>query len=102
MKVPKLMKRFCSHCKKHTEHKVAQAKKGKASSLSRGSKYRARDRGLARGVGGKGRYSKPAVTKWKMTGSKLTKKTDFRFECKECHKKSAQSKGIRAKKVELI
>ncbi len=82
--------------------KVTQAKKGKPSSLRRGSKYRARERGLARGTGGLGRYSKPAVTKWKMTGSKLTKKSDFRYECKECHKKMVQSGGIRAKRIELV
>ena len=102
MKIPKTIKRFCVYCRKHTEQKVAQAKKGKASSLSKGSKYRARYRGQARGIGGYGRYSKPAVTKWKMTGSKVTKKTDLRYECKECSKKMVQPKGIRAKKVEFV
>jgi ribosomal protein L44E len=102
MKIPKIIKRFCIFCKKHTEQKVAQSKKGQPRSMSRGSKYRARDRGLARGIGGFGRYSKPAITKWKMTGAKLTKKTDLRYECKVCHKKMTQSSGIRAKKVEFV
>lgn len=102
MKIPKTVKRYCVYCKKHTEQKVNQAKKGKASSLSRGSKYRARERGLARGLGSQGRYSKPAVTQFKMTGSKVTKKTDIRYECKECHKKMVQPKGIRSKKVEFV
>ena len=102
MKKPKLIKRFCPYCKKHTEHKISQNKKKNARSLSYGSKIRARRRGRARGTGNLGRYSKPAVTKFKMTGKKVTKKTDFRFECKECKKSHTQAKGIRAKKVEFI
>lgn len=102
MKVPKTVRKYCVYCKKHTEQKVNNAKKGKASSMSRGSKYRARSRGLARGLGSTGRYSKPAVTQFKMTGSKVTKKTDFRYECKECSKKMVQSKGIRSKRVEFV
>ena len=102
MKIPKSIKRLCRHCKKHTEHKVAQNKRKTASSLSRGSKYRARIRGRARGVGGHGRYSKPAVTKFKRTGAKNTKKTDLRYTCSVCKKQSMQPKGIRAKKVEIV
>ena len=102
MKIPKTKKRLCRFCKKHTEQKVAQNKKKAASSLSRGSKYRAMKRGQARGIGGLGRYSKPAVTKFKRTGAKNTKKTDLRYTCVECKKSSCQSFGIRAKRVELI
>lgn len=47
-----------------------------------------------------GKYSKPP--KPKMVGKKLSKKTDFRYTCKACGKTHAQSKGIRAKKVELV
>ncbi|MBN2457544.1 50S ribosomal protein L44e [Candidatus Woesearchaeota archaeon] len=96
------MKRLCPHCRKHTEHKVFQSKKGSPSSLSHGSKYRARKRGLAKGLGNLGRYSKPAITKFKLTGAKTTKKTDLRYECKECKKKHSQSKGIRSKRVEFV
>ena len=102
MKIPKLMKRLCKTCKKHTEQKVAQNKRRTASSLSRGSKYRARKRGVARGVGGHGRYSKPAVTKFKRTGAKTTKKTDLRYTCNVCKKASSQPSGIRSKKVEFV
>lgn len=101
MKLPKTVKRYCPFCKKHTEHKVAQSKKKAPSSLSRGSKIRARKRGRARGTGNLGRYSKPAITKWKMTGKKSTKKTDFRYECSTCKKSHAQKKGFRAKKIEF-
>jgi large subunit ribosomal protein L44e len=97
----KIIKRLCPYCKKHTSHKVTQNKRKNASSLTYGSKIRAKSRGRARGTGNQGRYSKPAVTKFKMTGKKLTKKTDLRYECTECKKKHVQKKGIRAKKVEL-
>jgi large subunit ribosomal protein L44e len=102
MKLPKAKKRLCKHCKTHTDHKVAQTKTKKARSLSKGSKYRARKKGAARGVGSLGRYSRPAVSKWKRTGAKSSKKTDLRFTCAVCKKASAQSSGIRAKRVELI
>lgn len=102
MKIPKLRKRLCPYCKKHTEHKVAQVKRKKASSLKYGSKVRAKKRGAAYGAGNLGRYSKPAVTKFKMTGAKTTKKTDIRYQCQVCKKSHAQSKGIRAKRVEFV
>lgn len=102
MKIPKLQKKLCKKCKKHTEHKIAQNKRKTASSLSKGSKVRARGRGLARGTGSLGRYSKPAVTKFKRTGAKATKKTDLRYTCQVCKKTSVQSSGIRSKRVEFV
>ncbi|MBS3122490.1 50S ribosomal protein L44e [Candidatus Woesearchaeota archaeon] len=102
MKKPKSIKRFCPYCRIHTEHKVTQTKRKAASSLSHGSKIRARRRGKARGHGNLGRYSKPAVTKFKRTGAKSTKKTDFRYECVVCKKQHTQKKGIRAKRVEFV
>ncbi|PIZ52521.1 50S ribosomal protein L44e [Candidatus Woesearchaeota archaeon CG_4_10_14_0_2_um_filter_33_13] len=102
MKIPKTIKKFCRKCKKHTQQKVTQNKKKTASPLSHGSKVRAKLRGLARGIGNLGRYSKPAVTKFKRSGAKNTKKTDLRYTCTECKKASCQSKGIRAKKVEFV
>ena len=102
MKIPKTLKRLCKTCKKHTQHKVAQNKKKTASPLSRGSKVRAKLRGEARGSGNLGRYSKPAVTKFKRTGAKNTKKTDLRYTCSVCKKASCQSSGIRAKRVEFV
>ncbi|MFH1316401.1 MAG: 50S ribosomal protein L44e [Candidatus Woesearchaeota archaeon] len=101
MKIPKLMNRYCPFCRKHTSHKVSQSKKRGPRSLSRGSKYRARKRGLAKGMGNLGRYSKPAINKFKRAGKKTSKKTDLRYECKECKKSHTQKKGKRAKKVEF-
>jgi large subunit ribosomal protein L44e len=103
MKKPKQVKRHCPYCKKHTPHKVAVAKKktpGSVHPLSQGSQKR---REFGKGAGNLGtRGSKPALTKWKMTGKKLSKKTDFRFECQTCKKTHVQRSGIRAKKVEMI
>jgi len=97
----KIRKRYCPYCKKHTEHKVSQNKRGTPRSMTYGSKVRAKKRGYARGVGNKGRYSKPAITKFKMTGKKSCKKTDLRFECKICKKTHVQKKGFRAKRIEF-
>ncbi len=102
MKKPKSIKRYCPYCKKHTDHNVAASKKKQPRSMSHGSKIRARGRGRARGFGSKGRYSKPAITRWKMTGKKPTKKTDLRYECKVCKKMHNQRTGIRAKRVEFV
>lgn len=103
MKRPKTINRHCPHCNKHSEHKVAIAKKkakGGTHPLSHGSKKRTRMRGEWRGIGNLGKYSKPP--KPKMVGKKLSKKTDFRYTCSDCKKTHMQSSGIRAKKIELV
>lgn len=101
MKFRKVTKRYCPFCRKHTEHKMSQSKKKAPSPLKYGSKIRARRRGRARGTGNLGRYSKPPVTQWKMTGKKQTKKTDFRYLCTVCNKSHMQKEGLRIKKVEF-
>ena len=105
MKIPKSMKRYCKHCKKHTEHKVKnQSFRGlnKEHTQSRMSQTRVKKRGLRRGVGNLGRFSKGAMSKWKRYGVKGSKKTDLRYTCEVCKKTSVQAEGIRAKKVEFI
>ena len=104
MKLPKTLKRLCPYCKKHTEHTRYQSKKrtsGSAHPMSYGSKKRARKRGQARGQGNLGRYSKKAISKFKMTGAKTSKKTDFRFKCNVCGKSHVQKTGFRARKLEI-
>ncbi len=106
MKVPKQMNRYCAKCKKHTEHKVAQAKRKGLNAThhqTRDSRKRQslRDRGVGIGSGNKGKYSRPPIAKRKMTGKKLTKKTDFRYTCGVCKKISVQATGMRLKKVDL-
>ena len=101
MKMPKNVMRYCPYCKKHTDHTISINKKKTPRSMTYGSKFRARLRGQARGKGNRGRYSKPAISKFKMTGKKATKKTDFRYECKICKKMHMQRQGFRAKKIEF-
>ena len=100
MKFPKSKNRYCPFCKKHTEHKVSQTKKGQTSSMSFGAKQRMRKRGRARGKGNLGKLSKGALSGWKRYGKKSSKKTDLRYECSVCKKSHAQKKGFRAKRIE--
>ena len=86
MKIPKTTKRYCPYCKKKTEQKIKLVSTGaKRGTLTKGSKSRARKRGLSRGIGNKGKYSKPAVSKFKRK-SKTTKKTNIMYTCNECGK----------------
>ena len=99
MKLPRTMKRYCKYCKKHTEHKVLVVSSSHArGSLKRGSPLRAKKRGLARGKGSHGRYSKPPITRWKRK-TKSTKKTNLNYKCNVCGKSSVQKKGIRTGRV---
>ena len=101
MKIKEKIMRYCPYCKKHTQHKVSQHKAGgKRGSLKKGSLLRAKRRGLAKGYGNLGKWgSKPAISKFKMTGAKTSKKTNLKFTCEICKKSSLQSHGIRMKKV---
>lgn len=95
---------YCRKCKKHTEHKVSEAKRktmGSTHTQSYGSETRARKRGKKRGFGNLGRYSRKAKSAWKMSGRKVSTKIDLRYTCKDCKKTWGQNHGIRAKKVEF-
>jgi large subunit ribosomal protein L44e len=105
MKKPKVMKRHCPFCKKHTEHKVTEAKnrgRGKSHPLSKFGDRRLADRGVKRGPGNHGKFSKPPIKKWKSTGKKMSKKTDLRYTCQVCKKTTIQKTGVRTKKLELV
>ncbi len=104
MKIPKQIKRYCPKCKTHTDQKVSQAKRrtpGSAHPLAKSQKIRS---GFGKGFGNLGKYgSKPAVSKFKRTGAKTSKKTDFRYQCTVCKKTQGSSKGgKRARKVEIV
>ena len=99
MKKPKTTNRYCPYCKKKTEQKVKEPSKGKASPLKRGGKVRIRLRGLWRGIGNKGRYSR---MKSQQKGKrKTTKKTNLMYTCKECGKSKYQKKGKRTSKIQI-
>lgn len=101
MKIAKTIKKFCKFCKKHTIQTVAVAKKRNRSALKHGSLQRAKKRGRAAGYGNLGRYSRPAISKFKRTGAKTSKTTDLRYTCKECKKTTVAKKGTRTKKLEI-
>ena len=102
MKLPKKTKRYCPKCRKHTEHKITLVSSGtKRGGLKRGSLTRAKLRGLARGMGNRGKWgSKPATTKFKRK-TKSTKKTNILYTCSVCKKSKCQKKGKRTSKIQL-
>ena len=102
MKLPKQRKKYCNHCKKSTAHKVGLVKsRGRSAthSLSWGSSKRMRDRGNKRGFGNQGKYSKPAISKFKRTGAKVSKKVVLKFTCAICGKSSLSPQGFRSKRT---
>lgn len=105
MKIPKRQRRHCKFCNKHTDHRVKQNKnrgRNKTHPMTRYSRRRMKIRGLRRGAGNKGKYSRPAIKSWKMTGKKTSKKTDLRFTCTECKKTWINRKSTRAKRIQLV
>jgi len=99
MKLPKKIKRYCKYCRKHTEQAVSNVSSGhKRGSMKRGAIQRARLRGLARGMGSHGRYSKPAMASWKRK-TKSVKKTNLMWTCTVCKKSTIQKKGFRTGKL---
>lgn len=104
MHMPKLMNRHCPNCKKHTEHSVKnQSNRGlnKKRTMARGSQSRVKRRGLRRGAGNLGKFSRGALSSWKRYGKKTSKKTDLRYTCKDCKKTHVQRKGFRSKRIEF-
>jgi len=98
MKIPKTTNRYCPFCKKKTEHKIKLVSTGaKRGALKRGSLARAKLRGSNRGIGSHGKYSKPAVSKFKRK-TKTTKKPNIMYICQTC-KKSHYRKSTRNKRT---
>ncbi len=101
MKIPKTTNRYCPYCRKKTKQNIKSVSTGaKRGTLTRGSKSRARRRGLSRGIGNKGKYSKPAVSKFKRK-SKTNKKTNIMYTCDECGK-SKYRQGRRNKRTSKL
>jgi len=103
MKLPKETNRYCPYCRAKTKQKIAVAKQRSRSSThpnSRGSTSRVRARGLNRGMGNKGRYSKPPLKSWKRK-SKSTKRLGIVYTCTVCKKSKGIKKAIRAGRIEI-
>lgn len=101
MKLPKKVNRFCPYCKKKTEQKISLVSTGgKRGSLKRGGKQRAAKRGQGVGFGNLGRWSKPAVSKWKRK-TKATKRLVIMYTCQICKKGKSANHSRRVSKIQI-
>jgi len=103
MKLPKEVKRYCPHCKKHTAQALSTQKQRSRSSthpLSRGGQSRVQARGFRVGFGNQGRYSKKGVKDYKMK-TKITKRIPILYKCKVCSKIKGIKKAIRSSRIEI-
>jgi len=92
MKMPKVIKGYCPHCRKHVELEIERVKNRPRSELRFGQRrYR-------RKLAGYGSFPKP---KPGAEREKPTRRLHLRFRCKSC-KKSHQRPGWRIKKFELV
>ena len=97
MKLPKEIRTYCSHCKKHTVHRLSTISVShKRRKLSKGERDKTR---RARGHGGHGRFSKIPVSSMAMK-SKTTTKIQVKLTCNECKKASLRLLG-RMKKADI-
>jgi len=92
MKLPDVMNSYCPHCNKHTKHKVALAKKGKARTNSRGTRKFAE---IKKGYGGMPRTPKKPVFK-------TAKRVKIILTCSLCKKKHEKVYKDRTKKAVVI
>jgi len=101
MKLPVKINRYCPKCNKKTEQKISVAKQKSRSSahpMSRWSTSRVRARGLNRGTGNQGKFSKPAIKAWKRK-SKSTKRLTILYTCQVCKKTKGIKKAIRTARI---
>ena len=92
MKYPKIQRRYCPYCRRHTEHKVEIAKRRPRSKMAKGQ------RRFLRKLAGYGSFPKENPK----GREKPTRKVDLRYVCKECGKKHPIGKGFRVKKFEPV
>ncbi|MBM3230536.1 50S ribosomal protein L44e [Candidatus Pacearchaeota archaeon] len=103
MKLPKELKRYCLHCKKHTDQLVSVAKQRSRSAthpLSRGSQPREYLRGVRGGFGNQGKRSKKGAKDWKRK-TKTTKRITVLYTCKTCKKAKGSKSAIRSSRIEI-
>jgi ribosomal protein L44E len=67
--------------------------------LKRGGKVRIQLRGLWRGLGNQGRYSR--LKNQQKGKTKTTKKTNIVYTCTECKKSKYQKKGKRTGRIQI-
>jgi large subunit ribosomal protein L44e len=92
MEVPKIQRRYCPRCKKHTEHEVKKVGVGKVRrAMAEGQ------RRFKRKMRGFGSFPKSNPKE----RSKPTRKLDIKYKCKVCGKSHNIGVGFRVKKFEV-
>jgi large subunit ribosomal protein L44e len=92
MKMPKVQKRYCPFCRRHTEHEVSRVGGSKKKrKLAEGQ------RRFLRKLKGYGSFPKSNPK----GRAKPTRKLDLRYKCRECGKAHTIGEGFRVKKFEL-
>ncbi len=95
MKLPSTVHRYCKYCHEHTEQEVILVKPGHRGTLTKGSRRKLWN--IEHGYG-----STPyPMFEHKKIKVKTTKRYDIRYRCKKCGKMTTQSRGKKAKKVEI-
>ena len=92
MKIPKVQRRFCNFCKKHTEHILEEASRKPRRTLAQGQ------RRFLRKMKGYGSFPKENPK----GREKPTRKLDLRYKCTVCGKKHSLGEGFRIKKIEWV
>ena len=92
MDIPKIQRRYCNFCRKHTIHEVHKVSAKKVRGLlTHGQRI------FKRKMKGFGSYPRTNPK----GRSKPTKKLDLRYKCTVCGKEHTVGKGFRIKKFEI-
>ena len=90
MKIPQKVKAYCPYCRKHTEHKVSEAKSGKRRSTTAGQvRHVRKTKGYTSKIAGKAKHVKQS------------KKQKMMLKCAECGKKHEKIIRRTKKKAEV-
>lgn len=92
MKIPKVARKYCPVCRKHTEHTMEESKRRPRAQDTRSQ------RRFLRKMKGYGSFPKENPK----GREKPTKKLDFRYKCSVCGKKHSIGEGFRVKKIEIV
>jgi len=92
MEIPKIQKKYCPYCKKHTSNTVRKIRVGRSR-----RKMAEGERRVIRKKKGFGSFPKSNPK----GRAKPTRKLDLRYKCKECGKEHTIGKGFRIKKFEF-
>ena len=90
--IPKVQKRYCPFCRKHTEHTVEESKRRPRRQDTKSQ------RRFLRKLAGYGSFPKENPK----GREKPTRRLDLRYKCNVCGKRHMVGEGYRIKKVEYV